>query len=53
MYLCLLFKSVREVELNGKDAISIQNLFKPEVGLQFKRQIIESRTWDSITYTST
>lgn len=48
----LLFKSVREVELST-DAISIQDLFKPEARLQLKRQIAESRMWDSITYTAT
>lgn len=35
--------SVREAEFNGKDTISIQNLFKPEIGLWFKRQIMGSR----------
>lgn len=48
-----LFKSVREMEPSSTDAISIQDLFKPEVGLQLKRQIAESRMWDSITYTAT
>lgn len=49
----LLLKSMREMELSSTDSISIQDLFKPEAGLQLKRQIAESRMWDSITYTAT
>lgn len=35
----LLFKSVRKVELNGEDAISIENLFKPEIGCNSKDRL--------------
>lgn len=41
-------KCVREREHNGEDAITTQNLFKLEDGLQF--EIMKTRTGDSITY---
>lgn len=43
IYVICSITGMREAELNGKDAISTQNLFKPEVGLRFKSQIMESR----------